>query len=485
LARLFSLHSFYSSDASRGRRDVTEIAERQAQAAAATPTKPANRQRPVPDIRTPLPGPRARQHVAFDHTYTSPSLPRAYPLVPVRGDGATIEDIDGNLFLDFCAGIAVSSTGYAHPRITAAIERQAGQLLHFSASDFYLPVYAELAAELDRIAPIEGPTKSFITNSGTEAVEAAIKLARFHSRRQYIVAFVGAFHGRSYGSVSLTASKSRYHAGFGPLLPGVVHVPFGNAGLDELESRVFKKLVPADEVAAIFVEPIQGEGGYIVPEDDFLARLRKLCDRHGILLVADEVQSGAGRTGRMWALEHWNVEPDIVLTAKGIASGMPLGAMIARAELMTWQAGHHGSTFGGNPVSCAAALETIRLLEEGLIDNAAQRGKQAMDGLRTGLAEHGELVREVRGKGLMIGVEFDTDATAEAVQWACFQRGLLVLEAGESVVRMSPPLIVTADEVDMAVRLFSEAVAAVSRDPGRALHDARKWGNVDEVYVTG
>jgi len=456
---------------------VTDIAER--------PAPVSTTARPVPDIRTRLPGPRARDHVAFDHTYTSPSLPRAYPLVPVHGDGATVEDIDGNLFLDFTAGIAVSSTGYGHPRVTAAIERQARSMLHFSASDFYLPVYAQLAAELDRIAPIDGPTKSFITNSGTEAVEAAIKLARFHSRRQYLVSFLGAFHGRSYGSVSLTASKSRYHAGFGPLLPGVIHVPFGSAGLDELEDRVFKKLVPADEIAAIFVEPIQGEGGYIVPDPDFLPRLRALCDRHGILLVADEIQSGAGRTGKMWAVEHWGVEPDILLTAKGIASGLPLGAMVARANLMTWQPGHHGSTFGGNPVACAAALETIRLLEDGLIENAAERGDQAIAALREATAKHGSLVREVRGKGLMIGVQFDSDATAEAVQWACFQSGLLVLEAGEAVVRMSPPLIVSADDVDTAVRLFDEAIGAVRRDPSKALDEARKWGDVDEVYVAG
>jgi len=462
---------------------VTTLAERPAQTEARAPHTD---KRAAPDIRTPLPGPKARQHVAFDHTYTSPSLPRAYPLVPVRGQGATVEDIDDNLFLDFTAGIAVSSTGYNHPRITAAIEDQARKLLHFSASDFYLPVYAELAAELDRIAPMSGPTRAFMTNSGTEAVEAAIKVARFHSRRQYIVAFVGAFHGRSSGSVSLTASKSRYHAGFGPLLPGVVHVPFGSAGLDELEQRVFKKLVPAEEVAAIFVEPIQGEGGYVVPDDEFLPRLRALCDRHGILLVADEVQSGAGRTGKMWAIEHWGVEPDILLSAKGIASGLPLGAMVAKADLMTWEAGHHGSTFGGNPVSCAVALETIKLLDGGLIANAAERGEQAMAGLREATGEHrGTLVRDVRGKGLMIGVQFDSDATAEAVQWAAFQRGLLVLEAGEGVVRMSPPLIVSAEEVDAAVRLFGEAVDAVAKDPSQALHDARKWGDVDEVYVAG
>ncbi|HLB44457.1 MAG TPA: aminotransferase class III-fold pyridoxal phosphate-dependent enzyme, partial [Candidatus Limnocylindrales bacterium] len=417
---------------------MTELAERPAV-------------RSVPDLRTPMPGPKARQHVAFDHEFTSPSLPRAYPLVPVRGSGSTIEDIDGNLLLDFTAGIAVSSTGYAHPRITAAIERQARELVHFSASDFYLPIYAQLAAELDNIAPIDGPTRSFIGNSGTEAIEAAIKLARFATRRQYLVSFLGGFHGRSYGSVSLTASKSRYHAGFGPMLPGVIHVPFGSAGLDELEQRVFKRIIPANEIAAVFVEPIQGEGGYVIPDDDFLPRLRRMCDEHGMLLVADEVQSGAGRTGKMWAIEHWGVKPDILAAAKGLASGMPIGAMVARADLMSWSKGHHGSTFGGNAVSCAAALETIALLKEGLIDNAAERGRQALDGLRPLLAEHGGLVRDVRGKGLMIGVQFQDGDTAEAVQWACFTRGLLVLEAGDDVVRMSPPLVVTADEVDTAV----------------------------------
>jgi 4-aminobutyrate aminotransferase len=451
---------------------VTQIAERPAASV-------------VPNIRTPLPGPKARRHIAFDHEFTSPSLPRAYPIVPVRGSGATIEDIDGNLFLDFTAGIAVSSTGYAHPRILAAIDRQSRDLIHFSASDFYLPIYAELAAKLDEIAPMNGPTKSFIGNSGTEAVEAAIKLARFTTRRQYLVAFIGGFHGRSYGALSLTASKSRYHAGFGPMLPGVIHVPFGSAGLDELEGRVFKRLVPADEIAAVFVEPIQGEGGYVVPDDDFLPRLRRICDQHGILLVADEVQSGAGRTGRMWAVEHWGVEPDIACVAKGIASGMPLGAIIARAELMTWERGHHGSTFGGNPISCAVALETIALLQEGLIDNAAARGSQAMAALVGLRRDHPTLVHDVRGKGLMIGIQFDSAHTAEAVQWACFQRGLLVLEAGEHVVRLSPPLVVTAAEVDTCTRLFGEAVAAVAADPERASHEARNWGMPDAGEIAG
>jgi 4-aminobutyrate aminotransferase len=265
------------------------------------------------------------------------------------------------------------------------------------------------------------------------------------------------------------------------MLPGVIHVPFGSVGLDELEQRVFKRLIPADEIAAIFVEPIQGEGGYVVPDDAFLPRLRRICDDHGILLVADEVQSGSGRTGKMWAVEHWGVQPDIVCVAKGIASGMPLGATIARADLMSWSKGHHGSTFGGNAISCAAALATIDLLSEGLVQNAAERGHQALDGLRAIAAEHAGTVVDVRGKGLMIGVQFDSPETAEGVQWTSFQRGLLVLEAGDDVVRMSPPLVVTAEEVDTAVRLFGEAIAAVAADPARAYHEARRWGALDDV----
>ncbi len=319
----------------------------------------------APHLVTELPGPKARAHIAFDERYTSPSLPRAYPIVPVLGRGSVIEDIDGNRFLDFCAGIAVNVTGHCHPRVVAAIQEQATQLLHYSASDFYLPIYAQLAAELERIAPIHGPSRVFLGNSGTEVVEAAIKLARYSTGRPYVVSFLGGFHGRTYGSVSLSASKAKYHAHFGPLLPGVHHVPFGSAGLDELEQRVFQRLVPASEVAAIIVEPIQGEGGIQVPDDEFLPRLRRICDQHGILLVADEVQSGMGRTGRMWAIQHWGVEPDVILTAKGLASGMPIGALIAKEHLMTWSAGAHGSTFGGNPVSCAAALATITLLEDG------------------------------------------------------------------------------------------------------------------------
>jgi 4-aminobutyrate aminotransferase len=416
----------------------------------------------APHLVTELPGPKARAHIAFDERYTSPSLPRAYPIVPVRGRGSVIEDIDGNRFLDFCAGIAVNVTGHAHPRVVAAIAQQAGELLHYSASDFYLPIYAHLAAELERIAPIHGPSRVFLGNSGTEVVEAAIKLARYSTGRPYVVSFLGGFHGRTYGSVSLTASKAKYHAHFGPLLPGVYHVPFGSAGLDELEQRVFHRLVPANEVAAIVVEPIQGEGGIVVPDDEFLPRLRRICDQHGILLVADEVQSGMGRTGRMWAIQHWGVEPDVILTAKGLASGMPIGAMIAREHLMTWSAGAHGSTFGGNPVSCAAALATIALLEDGLIENAAERGEQVQAALRPLLTAFPDHVRDVRGKGLLVGVQFDSGATAAAVEHAAFQRGLMVLTAGDDVVRISPPLVITEREAAAGCRVFAEAVAAVA-----------------------
>jgi 4-aminobutyrate aminotransferase len=435
--------------------------------------------RPVPHIVTELPGPRARAHIEFDHSVTSPSLPRAYPIVPVRGDGLTVEDIDGNLFLDFAAGIAVNSTGHAHPQVSAAIAKQAAELIHFSASDFYLPIYAQAAAELARIAPMSGPSRVFIGNSGAEAVEAGIKLARYHTRRPNVVAFIGGFHGRTYGALSLTASKAKYHAHFGPLLPGVYHVPFGSQGLDELETRVFKRLMPADEFAAIIVEPIQGEGGYVVPDAAFFPRLREICDRHGILLIADEVQTGAGRTGKMWAIQHFGVEPDIVLTAKGIASGMPIGAMIARAELMSWGPGAHGSTYGGNPVALAALMETIRLLEEGLIANAATRGEEAMRGLRPLLEYYPGLVRDVRGKGLMIGIQFDSGETAEAVQMQAFARGLLVLEAGDDCVRMSPALVASQAEIATGVRIFTASVAHV------AAHRAEDVAEVEEASRAG
>jgi 4-aminobutyrate aminotransferase len=443
--------------------------------------------RPVPHIVTELPGPKARAHVAFDETWTSPSLPRAYPLVPVRGEGSTLEDIDGNLFLDFAAGIAVNSTGHAHPQVVAAIKEQASALLHFSASDFYLPIYAEVCQRLAEIAPIDGPARAYLGNSGAEAVEASIKLARFATKRPYVVAFLGAFHGRTYGAVSLTASKAKYHAGFGPLLPGVFHAPYGRVeDLRWFDEVLFDKLVPASEVAAIVVEPIQGEGGYVVPEDGFLHGLRELCDRHGILLIADEIQSGAGRTGRMWAVEHWGVQPDILLTAKGIASGLPLGAMIARKDLMeAWGPGAHGSTYGGNPVACAAALATIDLLEGGLIANAATRGEQAFASLRPLADRFDGLIRDVRGKGLMLGVEFDTPDHAEEVQWAAFQRGLLVLECGVSAVRLSPALTVSEAQMATALTLFGEAVAQVAGDDRSVLQAARDAGAITGVEAGG
>ena len=444
-------------------------------------------ERPLPDLITDIPGPRAQAHVKFDEEWTSPSLPRAYPIVPVRGQGMAIEDIDGNLFLDFAAGIAVNSTGHAHPRVVGAIKEQASELIHYSASDFYLPVYAEAARELARIAPISGKLRTYLGNSGTEMVEAAIKLARHATGRQYIVGFLGGFHGRTYGSVTLTASKSKYHARFGPLLPGVYHAPFGKvADLAWFDEVLFNHLVPANEVAAVIVEPIQGEGGYLVPEDGFLQGLRELCTKHGILLAADEIQSGAGRTGKMWAVEHWGVEPDVLLVAKGIASGMPLGALVARAEIMeSWGIGAHGSTYGGNPVACAAALATIELLEGGLVRNAAERGAELVAGLRQIQEREPRTVIDVRGKGLMVGVEFADPKLAEEVQWACFVRGLLVLECGRQTVRLCPPLIASAEDVGTAVRIFGEAVDAVAAHPSEVASQAEAAGAMHDGEVDG
>jgi 4-aminobutyrate aminotransferase len=389
-----------------------------------------------------------------------------------------LEDVDGNLFLDFNAGIAVCSTGHAHPRVVEAVGRQAGELLHYSASDFYLPIYSELCEALAATAPMRGPVRAFLTNSGTEAVEGALKLARAATGRQYVIGFWGGFHGRTYGSVSLTASKAKYHAGFGPLLPGVLHAPYGYchrcplhlsypscdlATVGWLEDTLFRYEVDPAEVAAVVVEPVQGEGGYIPPPPGWLARLKATCERHGILLVVDEVQSGAGRTGRMWAIEHAGVEPDVVVTAKGIASGLPLGAFMARDDLWTWPKGAHGSTYGGSPVPCAAGLATLAVLrEEGLLANATARGEELREGLERLRARFGWLLEDVRGVGLMLGVELPSGELAEAVQLAAFRRGLLVLEAGESAVRLSPPLVVTAEQCQVALRLFGEAVEEVA-----------------------
>ena len=410
----------------------------------------------APRLITEVPGPEALARIERDRKVTSPSLPRAYPFVPRRGAGSVVEDVDGNLFLDLNAGIAVTSTGHAHPRVVDAIQRQAEELIHYSASDFFLPIYSDVCERLDGIAGMSKPARSFLTNSGTEAVEAGIKLARYATGRQYVIAFFGSFHGRSYGSVSLTASKARYRTGFGPLLPGVLHSFFGD--FEYLEEVLFKRLVSPNEVAAIVVEPILGEGGYVLPPEGWFRYLRELCSRHGILLVADEVQSGMGRTGKMWAIQHFGAEPDILLVGKGIASGMPLGAMVARDDLMTWEIGAHGSTYGGNPLSCAAALATIDLMEDGLIENAERLGSFLLDGLRDMQARR-PLIKEVRGLGLMIGIEFEDHDTMIAVEQAAFRRGLLVLGAGDDVVRMSPPLVFDRDQAETALEVFEEAVA--------------------------
>jgi 4-aminobutyrate aminotransferase len=435
--------------------------------------------RPVPDVRTPLPGPAGRAIIDRDLAVTSGSLPRAYPLVPRRALGSVVEDADGNLFLDCNAGIAVTSTGHCHPTVVAAVQQQAAELLHYSASDFYLPIYSRMAGALAATAPISGPVRVFLTNSGAEAVEGALKLARYATGRPYVISFFGAFHGRSYGAMTLTASKAKYHQGFGPLVPGVLHAPYAFNQVDPdtgarshdpeetfsyLEDVLFRYQVAPSEVAAIFVEPVQGEGGYIVPPAEWLTRLRALCDRFGILLVADEVQSGMGRTGRMWAIEHSGVQPDVLISAKGIASGLPLGAFMARAPLMeSWGAGAHGSTYGGSPVPCAAGLATLEVIEsEGLLGNASTQGSFLLDGLRDLWRAHPEVITDVRGVGLMIGVEVRTAELAELVQRRAFERGLLVLECGERSIRVSPPLVITRDQAAAALKILAEVFGAVA-----------------------
>jgi 4-aminobutyrate aminotransferase len=439
----------------------------------------------VPDIKTALPGPKAKALIDRDKAFVSPSYTRGYPLVIERGTGATVEDVDGNVFLDCAAGIAVNSTGHAHPEVVQAVTEQARKFLHMSGTDFYYEPQVRLAEELAAIVPINGGVRSFFGNSGTEAVEACIKLSRYATGRENIIAFLGGFHGRTMGSLSLTASKAIQRRGFGPLLPGVYHAPYADCYrcpiglkpetcaaecLDFIDHQLFVHLVSPDEVAAIVVEPIQGEGGYIVAPDQFLQRLRELTKPHGILLVADEVQSGMGRSGRMFAIEFSGVEPDMVAIAKGIASGLPLGVASARAGLMAWPPGAHASTFGGNPVSCAAALATIKLLRAQLIANAADVGAHMLAGLKQ-LADKHPLIGDVRGRGLMIGVELVRDrdtkerATDErdAVVNGAFRRGLLVLGAGKNAIRFSPPLVLTRDQADTAVRIFDEALQEVRR----------------------
>ena len=439
----------------------------------------------VPDIKTPLPGPKAKALIDRDKTVVSPSYTRGYPLVIERGSGATVEDVDGNVFLDCAAGIAVNSTGHSHPAVVKAITEQAQKFLHMSGTDFYYEPQVRLAEELAAIAPIQGGVRSFFGNSGTEAIEACLKLARYATGRQNIIAFLGGFHGRTMGSLALTASKAIQRRGFGPLMAGVYHAPYpdryrcplgsspgtcAEACIDYIEHQLFTHLVSPDEVAAIVVEPIQGEGGYVVAPPEFMQALRALSTKHGILLVADEVQSGMGRSGKMFAIEYCGVEPDMIAIAKGIASGLPLGVAVARGGLMAWPPGAHASTFGGNPVACAAALATITLLRDGLVKNAADVGAHLMKGLAA-LADTHPLIGDVRGRGLMVGVELVRDRQTkeraieerDAVVTAAFARGLLVLGAGKNAVRFSPPLVLTRQEAETAVRIFDEALTDVER----------------------
>jgi len=421
---------------------------------------------PAPHLTTELPGPIARQIIARDEAVTSPSLTRVYPLVVRRAHGCVIEDVDANRFLDFNAGIAVTAAGHTHPAVNAAIHAQVDDLLHYCSSDFYLPVYADLCERLVALAPMPD-ARVFLSNSGTEAVEAALKLARHRTGRPNAIAFFGAFHGRSLGSLSLTASKARQRAGFGILTPGSFHAPFFDpyddtalTGAGYIEQVLFKKLTDPSDVAAIFVEPIQGEGGYIVPPTGWLADLRRLCDEHGIVLVMDEVQSGVGRTGTMWASEHEGVQPDIMCIGKGLASGMPLAGIVARSEVMDWQPGGHGSTFGGNPVACAAAVATLDLVESELAANAKAVGEHLLTALGS-LAETWPMIGQVRGRGLMIGIDLPDHDTAAAVELACYEHGLLVLTCGERSIRLAPPLVVSTEQADTAVEILDNVLGAM------------------------
>ncbi len=438
-----------------------------------------------PDIRTPLPGPRAKAIIDRDHSVVSPSYTRSYPLVIARGSGAMVEDVDGNVFLDCAAGIAVNSTGHSHPDVVRAITDQAQKFLHMSGTDFYYEPQVRLAEELAAVVPITGGVRSFFGNSGTEAVEACLKLSRYTTGRMNVIAFLGGFHGRSMGALSLTASKALQRRGFGPMPPGVYHAPYPDCYrcplglkaencqaecLGYLEDQIFVHLVSPDEVAAVIVEPIQGEGGYVVAPDQFLQRLRALASAHDILLVADEVQSGMGRSGKMFAMEFSRVEPDMMAMAKGIASGLPLGVAVARSGLMAWPPGSHASTFGGNPVSCAAALATLKLLKDRLIANAADVGGYLMDGLTALMAKH-PLIGDVRGRGLMVGVELVRDRQTkeraveerDAAVNGAFARGLLLLGAGKNAIRFSPPLVITRAQADIAVRIFDDTLTEVER----------------------
>jgi len=450
-----------------------------------TATKPPAGIRSYPNIKTVLPGPLAKAIVDRDRAFTSHAYLKEYPLVIARGEGVMVEDVDGNRFLDFMSGIAVSSTGYGHPKVVAAVQEAAAKFLHICGSDFYFEGMAALCERLARLAPGKTPKRVFLTNSGTEATEGAIKLVRHATRRTAIIAFKGAFHGRTTGALALTSSKARQHSGFGPLLPDVHHVTYPNryrapAGMsdaalvaetiDGIESDLFTRHLDPKDVAAIFVEPVQGEGGYLFPPDGFLRALRDLCDSHGILLVFDEIQCGVGRTGRMWACEAEGVEPDIMLSAKGLGSGMPIGAFIARESIDDWKGGAHGSTFGGNPVCCAAALATLDLVEGGLMANAERLGTRLISGVRK-LAERHEIIGDVRGRGLMVGMELVKDRTSREpnpgasrrLVDTAFQHGLLLLGCGKSVVRVAPPLVIDEVDIDRGLALVDEVLDKVRR----------------------
>lgn len=437
----------------------------------------------APLIVTELPGPEARKVLEKDQRFVSQSYTRVYPLVVKRAMGVVVEDVDSNRFLDFTSGIAVCNTGHCHPRVVEAIHRQAEQFIHMSGTDFYYDAQSTLAQKLGEITPGPKEKRVFFGNSGAEAVEAALKLARYHTKRPRVLAFLGAFHGRTMGALSLTASKVIHERGFSPLVPGITHIPYAYcfrcpyhlqypkceiACVEWIREDLFKRSIPPEEVAAIFVEPIQGEGGYIVPPPEFHQKLYELAKEFGILFVTDEVQTGMGRTGKMMAIEHWGIVPDIIALAKGIASGMPLGATVSQTEVMDWVPGSHASTFGGNPISCQAALTTIELLEGGLIENAARIGDYILEKLKD-LQKQFDLIGEVRGKGLMIGIELIKDrvtrkkATEERnrIIQACFEKGLLILGCGENVIRLVPPLIITQNEADTALTILEEVLRKV------------------------
>jgi 4-aminobutyrate aminotransferase len=453
-----------------------------------------------PKIKTALPGPNAKRVLAGDQKYISPSYTRSYPMVAKSGRGIVVTDVDGNEFFDFSAGIAVTSTGHCHPDVVAAIQKQAGELIHMSGTDFYYESMVTLAERLSKIAPMAGPHRIYYGNSGTEAVECALKLARYHTKRQNVIAFFGAFHGRTMGALSLTGSKPQQKRRFAPLVPGVTHIKYPDvyrgpaAGEDPeayalscarfIEEKLFKTILPPEEVAAIFVEPIQGEGGYVVAPTNFMKELRRICDQHGILLVADEVQSGIGRTGKWWAIQHTGVEPDIVCMAKGIASGMPLGITLTRAEIMDWVPGSHASTFGGNPVCIAAALATLDVIErENLLRNSTEVGNHMLKRMADWPKKHA-MVADVRGRGLMLGVEIVKDKTTKEYGAAerdrivelAFERGLLLLGCGPSTIRLAPPLVVTKDEADVAVDVMEECISIVEAESSKGKGPGKPQG---------